>query len=344
MENLLSNSKLRFYTVSPSGTKSFGQNDWLSHSYYKNLLEEHARIADNNGFYGMVFYCFNSALDPWICASQVLNRTKYISPLIAVQPYHYHPYVLAKKIASLTYLYGRQIDLNVVSGFSKKELLNIGDNIDDSRMTQRLGEYLSATRVLLEGGGSYSGDFYQINDMPISPKIPSELMPNLLVPGGSHSSVAKVIRERADSSLLMAKPLMEMKADLLQVSVERTPVHHGMIIGIVAREDKASAWHFARSEYAGKRKDKIASRMMVSGTRSYQHKYLIAAAEKQELYDNCLWYGGSRIGIDCPKLVGSYQEVRAGLEEYISLGVTDIIIDLPNDIGEYDHIFKVLGC
>jgi hypothetical protein len=75
---------------------------------------------------------------------------------------------------------------------------------------------------------------------------------------------------------------------------------------------------------------------------STQHTANLAAVAGGEIQDDCLWYGADRLGMDCPKLVGSYPQVAASLRAYRELGVTTLVLDLPFELAEYEHIDRAL--
>lgn len=87
---------------------------------------------------------------------------------------------------------------------------------------------------------------------------------------------------------------------------------------------------------------KLTARLFVSQTSSLQHRTNVELAERGDVFDGHLWYGSDKIGIDAPKLVGSYEQVREALARYVDLGVTDILLDLPSSDVEFEHILKVI--
>jgi hypothetical protein len=61
------------------------------------------------------------------------------------------------------------------------------------------------------------------------------------------------------------------------------------------------------------------------------------------VHDERLWYGAPTRGIDAPKLVGSAAQVREWLRSCADIGVTDIIVDLPPTVAEYEHLGAVFS-
>ena len=60
-------------------------------------------------------------------AQVILENTKSLCPLIAVQPVYNNPYTAAKMISTFSYLYGRRIYLNLVAGGFKNDLASLDD-------------------------------------------------------------------------------------------------------------------------------------------------------------------------------------------------------------------------
>jgi alkanesulfonate monooxygenase SsuD/methylene tetrahydromethanopterin reductase-like flavin-dependent oxidoreductase (luciferase family) len=163
----------------------------------------------------------------------------------------------------------------------------------------------------------------------------------VFIPGSSEQS-APVVREHADASLLMAKPFRALAAELDRLSCPMRQLRHAMIIGIVARATDEEAWAAARDAYGNDPRAKAIARVFLAGSSSLQHRANVSFAREQELHDGVLWFGASGLGIDCPKLVGSFARVKDALREYARLGITDVVIDLPRELGEYEHVARVI--
>src|SRR5574337_1412868 len=87
-----------------------------------------ARWSERAGCRGMLVYSDNSQVDPWLVAHVIIQNTRCLCPLVAVQPVYMHPYTVAKSIASLAQLYGRRIYLNMVAGGFTNDLTALADD------------------------------------------------------------------------------------------------------------------------------------------------------------------------------------------------------------------------
>src|ERR1700732_157936 len=85
-----------------------------SGAYVKRVCEV-SRWSDDAGCKGILVYTDNSVVDPWLIAHTIIQNTRALSPLVAVQPVYMHPYTVAKMVSSLSYLHDRRMCLNMVA-------------------------------------------------------------------------------------------------------------------------------------------------------------------------------------------------------------------------------------
>src|SRR3954465_4953219 len=83
---------------------------------YRRQVRDVARWSEEAGCEGILVYTDNGLLDPWLVAQLVIQSTSSLGPLVAVQPVYMHPYSVAKMVTTLSLLYRRRIDLNIVAG------------------------------------------------------------------------------------------------------------------------------------------------------------------------------------------------------------------------------------
>src|SRR2546430_1075788 len=119
---------------------------------YLQHVRDVARWSEAGGCEGILVYTDNSLFDPWLVSQVVVEATRTLTPLVAVQPVYMHPYTVAKMMATLSHLYGRRIDLNMVAGGFKNDLLALNDETPHDARYERLVEYTSIILQLLAGG------------------------------------------------------------------------------------------------------------------------------------------------------------------------------------------------
>src|SRR5262245_46448899 len=158
---------------------------------YLRQVVEVARWSEAAGCQGILVYTDNSLIDPWLVSQIIIQNTTSLCPLVAVQPVYMHPYSVAKMIASIAYLHGRKIYLNMVAGGFKNDLVALDDQTPHDRRYDRLVEYTNViTRLLAGGPVTFTGDFYKVDRLALKPSLPAELMPGVFVSGSSEAGLA----------------------------------------------------------------------------------------------------------------------------------------------------------
>lgn len=321
--------------VVPAHTGAFGTGDPLPSAEFRAVLGAHLRAAEDAGLDGLVIYSFARALDPWTVAAEVLAGSERLEPVVTVQAHHEHPFATARRLASLTYLHGRRVSVNVVAGASAAEQRALGQH-DRALAKRRHAEFVRVLAGLLDGPVTFEGELFSLEDACVDPPPPAELRPIVHCPGSIGEDGASRVPDGTDCCFLMGKPLDDVAHELRALSLPAA-----MLVGVVARPRTEDAWATLGDPAKSSRRDRLAARMQMHDNLSTQH------ARNDELRDAghrdaCLWYGAARHGIDCPKLVGSYDEVGAALAAYRGAGVTDVIVDLPAAAAEYEHVAMAL--
>jgi len=82
-----------FSTCPPSG-------GFPGDGYVRHVIDV-ARWSDEAECRGILVYADNSQVDPWLVSQIIVQNTKTLCPLVAVQPVYTHPYTVAKLVTSL---------------------------------------------------------------------------------------------------------------------------------------------------------------------------------------------------------------------------------------------------
>src|SRR5882724_5130608 len=153
---------------------------------YIRQVCEVSRWSDEAGCTGMLVYTDNGLLDPWLISQIVIQNTRFLSPLVAVQPVYMHPYSVAKMVSTLSYLHGRRLCLNMVAGGFKNDLIALNDLTPHDRRYDRLVEYTKIIQRLLAGGAvTFEGEFYHVEQLTLRPPLPKDLFPIITLSGSS---------------------------------------------------------------------------------------------------------------------------------------------------------------
>lgn len=299
--------------------------------YVRRVIDV-ARWSDEWGYRGILVYTDNGLLDPWPLAQIILENTRELCPLVAVQPVYMHPYAVAKVVTSLAHLYGRRVFLNMVAGGFANDLTALGDTTPHDRRYERLAEYTAIIKALLGGAGpvSFEGAFYTVNRLKLAPPLPPELFPGIFLSASSDAGLATA-RALGATAVKYPKP-----AD----AEEAPPAGEGALgvrVGVIARPTDEEAWDVARARFPEDRRGQLRHQLAMRTTDSVWHKDLseMGADPREDVY----WLGPFlNYKTFCPYLVGGYERVGGALARYVALGYTSFILDTPFDRDEMGHV------
>jgi len=245
---------------------------------------------------------------------------------------------VAKKVSSFGYLYDRQIYLNMLAGGFKNDLLALDDLTPHDRRYDRMVEYVKVIQLLLGNttGVSYQGEFYKIDKLKMTPPLPAELFPGILVSGSSEAGLAAA-RAIGAVAVKYPKPPGEYENEPPDSSIGS-----GVRVGIIARNDSDEAWRIAHERFPADRKGELAHQLAMKVSDSVWHQQLSELGKTEE--NNPYWLSPfQHYKTFCPYLVGSYSTVAEELSRYIDLGFRTFIVDIPpneEEMAHMDIVFK----
>jgi len=297
---------------------------------YGRRVAEIARWSDEAGCRGMLIYTDNSTVDPWLASQLVLAVTDSLCPLVAVQPLYMHPYTVAKLVASLAYLHGRRIYLNMVAGGFTNDLLALNDFTPHDERYERVVEYTSIIKQLLgvRGPNSFCGRYYTVKNLALIPPLPPDLMPGVFMSGSSPAGLAAARRLGA-TAVKYPKPPHEEDGGQSNA---------GIRVGIIARETSDEAWTVAYERFPEDRRGQITHALTMKVSDSHWHRQLATMESGAPYDDNPYWLVPFKnYKTFCPYLVGSYERVGQELSSYVRQGFTTFILDIPPSPEELYH-------
>jgi hypothetical protein len=199
-------------------------------------LREFARASEGAGHEGALVFTDNSQLDPWLVSQIVMESTERLCPLVAIQPAYMHPYSVAKMITSFAHLYGRRLYLNMVAGGFKNDLLALNDTTPHDERYARLLEYTTIIQRLLGTADpvSFEGRYYKVSNLKLTPPLPAELMPGVLVSGSSEAGMETARLLKATAVEYPKPPAEYATASSANIA------SRGIRIGIIARSGTRS--------------------------------------------------------------------------------------------------------
>ncbi len=309
--------------------------DWRPETYRDSVVAV-AQWSEAAGCTGTLIYTDNSIVDPWLVTQAVLADTATLTPLVAVQPLYMHPYAVAKMVASLGFLYGRRVILNMVAGGFKNDLLSLGDGTPHDRRYDRLVEYVQVVKKLLAGTGpvTWDGEFYQLKQAILKPGLPAHLQPGFFISGSSGAGMAAAAATGAVPIQYPGPPHEAIAPQQNRAGMTTA----GVRLGIIARPTTEEAWEAAHQRFPFDRKGQIAHQMAMRVSDSQWHQQLSARAGETGPVGGTYWLGPFEISkSNCPYLVGSYAAVIEDLSRYMEGGYGTFILDIPPSAEELAH-------
>jgi alkanesulfonate monooxygenase len=308
---------------------------------YLQRVADVARWSEAAGCEGTLVYTDNSLVDPWLVSQVILDATERLCPLVAIQPVYMHPYAAAKMVASLGFLHGRRIWLNMLAGGFKNDLLALGDETPHDERYDRTEEY---TRVMLEllAGRSVTleGRYYNVKNLRMSPSLPEHLQPGVLMSGSSEAGLAAARALGAVPIKYPKPPDEEEPRDEVE--------EFGVRVGIIARETAEEAWAIADERFPEDRLGQITHGLAMKVSDSHWHRELSSRGESpaEEAADpearDPYWLGPFKNHKTfCPYLVGTYDRIAELLAGYVRTGAKTFVLDIPPAEDELRHVAVV---
>ena len=323
---------------------------------YLKQVRDVARWSEDHGCRGILVYSDNGQLDPWLVAHVIIQHTRTLCPLVAVQPVYMPPYSLAKTIATIGHLYGRRVYLNRVAGGFKNDLVALGDATPHDQRYERLAEYTQIVKLLLEGAApvTFEGAHYQVDKLKLTPALRPELFPGIFVSGSSEAGLSAARAVGATAIKYPQPPSEETSSiGISSTGISSTGITSsgissidastptGIRVGIVARQNEADAWEVAHARFPADRRGQITRQLANKVSDSVWHKELSAInGHATKPY----WLAPfENYKTMCPYLVGSYAQVAGELTRYFKAGSSAIILDIPPTSEELRHTIAAVA-
>lgn len=316
-------SRLRIFSTCPQ-SKDVAREDYVSR------LVDVARWSERYGCTGILVYTDNGLADPWLVSQIIVQHTRTLSPLVAVQPIYMHPYSVAKMIATIGHLFDRRLYLNMVAGGFKNDLEALNDLTPHDRRYDRLVEYTTIIKLLLAGASvSFPGEFYRVDRLKMTPPLAERLFPGLLISGSSEAGL-NAARQIDATAIQYPKPAGEYAGG--------SATNAGVRVGIIARASSDEAWDVAEARFPVDRKGRITHELAMKTSDSVWHKQLSDLGREVKNQRTPYWLVPfENYKTFCPYLVGSYDEVAAEIGRYVGAGYETFILDIPPCEDELFH-------
>jgi alkanesulfonate monooxygenase len=298
---------------------------------YAGCVADVARWSEAAGCAGMLVYTDNGLVDPWLVSQVILQSTERLAPLVAVQAAYMHPYSVAKMVATLGYLHGRRLYLNMVAGGFRNDLAALDDTTPHDERYERTVEYTQIVSRLLAGETvTFKGKYYSVSKLRLAPALPETLLPGIFISGSSPAGLDAARRIGAVAVKYPKRAGEEVSQD---------GDGSGVRVGIVTRPSADEAWLVARERFPEDRKGQIAHKLAMKVSDSHWHRQLSDLGNSAPDGEDPYWlWPFENYATFCPYLVGSYDRVVAELRRYIDLNFRSFILDIPASEEELHHI------
>jgi alkanesulfonate monooxygenase len=237
-------------------------------------------------------------------------------------------------ITSLAHLYGRRLYLNMVAGGFKNDLLALNDTTPHDERYARLLEYTTIIQRLLGTADpvSFEGRYYKVSNLKLTPPLPAELMPGVLVSGSSEAGMETARLLKATAVEYPRPPAEYATAPPANIA------SRGIRIGIIARPENEQAWSVARARYPEDRKGQLTHQLAMKVSDSSWHRQLSELGNTETGAENPYWLVPfQNYKAVCPFLVGSYDRVADEVARYVDIGYRTFILDVPASVEEMYH-------
>jgi alkanesulfonate monooxygenase SsuD/methylene tetrahydromethanopterin reductase-like flavin-dependent oxidoreductase (luciferase family) len=305
------------------------------------MLTKLATLADRHGFDGMLVFYDHESFDPWAISATLMQHSSLV-PLVALQPYTMPPFTAAKLMHSLSSLYGRRIDLNMIIGAAQAELQQVGETLEHDARYERMVEYVKVIRGLLtaERAFSHEGRYYRYQGLQLGTCLPEHLQPRVFV-AGSSPAARQAAQSIADVAITLPEPLAAFVENFVVPNGDGPAL--GIRIGIVARPTDEEAWTVAHETYPQDRSSRRRTVMRRNSESEWSRRLATIALEGGADPD-VYWTGAfsSNRGSQ-PLFVGSYQRVAEYLHRYLAVGVTSVLLGGLRTEADFEHAGTVLS-
>lgn len=301
-------------------------------------LTEVARAAEQGGFHSVLTPVGLGCPDPWVVCSSIAGRTGRLGFIVALRPSAASPTLVAQQADTFTALHGARLTLNIVTGGDPAEQAAYGDHTDHDGRYDKTDEALRVVAPLLAGERvTHRGRYFDVRDAalvgPSGVDVPIYF-------GGASPAALRVAAAQADTYLLWGEPLPAIAERIdrmrsLAAEHGRT-LRFGLRIHVLARETAEEAWDAAdriQRAFDPAVVESVQRRMATmdsvgqSRMASLHGGTAVAGTAADLTIAPNLWAGIGlvREGVGTA-LVGSYTEVAARLDDYLSVGVDEFIL------------------
>jgi alkanesulfonate monooxygenase len=272
--------------------------------------------------------------------------TKEINLLAAVRCGEMQPVMLARTVATLDHMLKGRLTINIISSDFP------GEKADSSYRYQRSREVIEILRqAWLQDSIRYSGDIYEISEVPSDPAKPYQDGGPLLYFGGYSPDALELCGQYCDVYLMWpeTKELLAERMKAVHRVAQRygRTLDYGLRVHMVVRDTEAEAREYA--DYLVSKLDDdhgtaIRNRALDSTSLGVAHQSANRDHADQSGYvEPGLWTGVGRARSGCgAALVGSADQILTRIHEYRRMGMRAFIFSGYPHIQEAEYFGRLV--
>ena len=163
----------------------------------------------------------------------LLAATEKLNVIAAILPGPWHPAVVAKQVASISWYTGGRLAVNIVSGWFRGEFQAIGEHwLDHDERYRRSEEFIRVLRgVWSQDNFSFAGDFYRFRDYTLKPKPVS---PPEIFQGGSSRAARDMAARVSDWYFTNGNTIDGIRKQVDDIRAKAAQSGHQVKIGVNA--------------------------------------------------------------------------------------------------------------
>ncbi|PWB95247.1 dimethylsulfone monooxygenase SfnG [Methylosinus sporium] len=254
----------------------------------------------------------------------LLAATEKLNVIAAILPGPWHPAVVAKQVASISWYTGGRLAVNIVSGWFRGEFQAIGEHwLDHDERYRRSEEFIRVLRgVWSQDDFSFAGDFYRFRAYTLKPKPVS---PPEIFQGGSSRAARDMAARVSDWYFTNGNTIEGIQKQVDDIRANSAQSGHRVKIGVNAFAIVRDTAEEARAAL-----DDILTHADPDAVRAFHHEVQNAGAASPEREGN--WAKSSFEDLvqynDGFKtnLIGSPEEVARRILDLKAVGVDLVLL------------------
>jgi alkanesulfonate monooxygenase len=293
-----------------------------------------ARAHEDAGFDRVLVAHSSSSPDGFIVADQVLTGTNRLGVLLAHRPGFVAPTLAARKFATLDAFHPGRAALHVITGGDDADQARDGDISDKQTRYRRTDEFLDVLRLEWESTRpfDYDGEFYEVRG-GFTPLRPDGRIPIYF--GGASADAVRVGGKHADVYAFWGEPLAGVAERIAAVRAAaaqyRRDPRFSVSLRPIPAATEAESWRRAEEilRLTKERAGELKKVFNLDGSAQRGSQRLLEFADQAEVHDKRLWTAIAKetgAAGNSTALVGSYEQVAESLLDYVSLGVSTLLI------------------